>query len=528
VTNANCTDPEFSGGKAYVTSGLNRFADVFIEECDEINAATGFSCGKQNQGSALSYRFIFNNYKKTSAGFTIEGESLVSECKLVSNTNSPSNVYSSGLPINFPSGGLGTPFIGSVELFMSTANCDVNDPKGVHRFPLRQGLAISTAPEHHVLVSTQSCTPTTPDFSTGTEDEKKNKCEQFFGSWNGSCSGVFLPVATRFGASACGAPTASNFAIKHQFALPKPVVCGPYINNSSLLGSHPFAGGEGTAMRPYKICTEWQLNQIGERNTALGAYDILNYKLLNDLDMNKASNIPGVGVYTPPTCIGDAVSGIDNYHNLNPLDGHLCGAGVVRTNVGFTGVFNGNNHTIANARITAEKLSQVGFVRLLGTREINGISGTIKNIRFKNLSARGSGYVGGIAGDVNGIGLISNIKIEGGEVEARSNYSGGVSGNSQGVNFVFEKLALRKFKVRGTDYVGGLVGQNSSMIKDSMFSGVVTTDNMASSNYAGGLVGINNAGGLIFSIFFSGLLVTFHVSLSWNPPFMFIFVFPAG
>lgn len=509
LNNANCTDPEFSGGKFYLASTLNRFADIFIEECDEVNAATIFSCGKKNQGSALSYRFVFNNYKKTSAGFTIEGESLVSECKTINSSNSPSNIYSSGLPINFPSGGLGTPFVGSVEFFMSSINCDINDPKGVHRFPLRQGLATSTAPEHRVLVSGNSCSPSTPDFVSGTQEDKKNKCEMFFGNWNGTaCSGTFLPVATRFGASACATPTASNVAIKHQFALPKPVLCGPYINNSSLLGAHPFAGGDGSAMRPYKICTEWQLNQIGERNTVIGAYDILNYKLLNDLDMNKASNIPGVGVYTPPTCAGDVISGVDNYHNLNPLDGHLCGAGVTVGNVGFTGVFDGAGRTIANARITAEALSQLGFVRLLGTRELSGISGTLKNINFKNLSVRGLGYIGGVAGEVNGVGLISNIKIEGGDVEAKSNYSGGVSGNSQGANFAFEKLALRKFKVRGADYVGGLVGQNSSMIKDSMFSGVVTTDNMASSNYAGGLVGINNAGGLISSSFSEGYIGT--------------------
>lgn len=506
LTNANCTDPEFSGGKFYLASTLNRFADIFIEECDEVNAATIFSCGKKNQGSALSYRFVFNNYKKTSAGFTVEGESLVSECKTINSSNSPSNIYSSGLPINFPSGGLGTPFVGSVEFFMSSINCDINDPKGVHRFPLRQGLATSTAPEHRVLVSSNSCSPSTPDFVSGTQEDKKNKCEMFFGNWTGTdCSGTLLPVATRFGASACATPTASNIAIKHQFALPKPVLCGPYINNSLLLGAHPFAGGDGSVMRPYKICTEWQLNQIGERNTVIGAYDILNYKLLNDLDMNKASNISGVGVYTPPTCIGNVTSGIDNYHNLNPLDGHLCGAGVTTSNVGFIGVFDGAGRTIANARITAEALSQVGFVRLLGTRELNGSSGTLKNINFKNLSVRGLGYIGGLAGEVNGAGLISNIKIEGGEVEAKSNYSGGVSGNSQG-SFVFEKILVKKFKVRGTDYVGGLVGQNSSALRGSMFSGIVVTDQINAADYAGGLVGKNLGGAIISSSFSEGYI----------------------
>lgn len=512
LTNANCTDAEFSGGKSYLASTLNRFADIFIEECDGINATTGFSCGKQNQGSALSYRFVFNNYKKNSTGFFIEGESLVSECKKIDSTNTTPNIYSSGLPINFPSGGLGTPFIGSIEFFMSTANCDVNDPKGVNRFPLHQGLATSTAPEHHVLVSSNSCTPSTPDFTSGTEEDKKLKCDQFFGSWNGStCSGTYLPVNTRFApAAVCASQVAANIAIKHQFALPRSVLCGPYINNSTTIGSHPFAGGEGSAIRPYKICTEWQLNQIGERNTPLSTYDSANYKLVNDLDMNKASNLPGVGSYTAPACTGNAGSGVDKYHNLNPLDGHLCGASVSTSDVGFLGTFDGANHTIANARITAESLSQIGFVRVLGTRENNGNSGTIKNINFKNLSVRGLGYVGGIAGEVNGTGLISNIKIDGGEVEARSNYSGGISGNSQGTGFIFEKVLVKKFKVRGTDFVGGLVGQFTSILRNSMFSGIVTTDQgpTPAPDFAGGLVGTNAAGGMISSSFSEGYIAT--------------------
>ncbi|MEA9358289.1 hypothetical protein SHI21_18785 [Bacteriovorax sp. PP10] len=512
LTNASCTDAEFSGGKSYLASTLNRFADIFIEECDGINATTGFSCGKQNQGSALSYRFVFNNYKKTGAGISIEGESLVSDCKMIDSANTTPNIYSSGLPINFPSGGLGTPFIGSIEFFMSSVNCDVNDPKGVYRFPLNQGLATSTAPEHHVLVSSSTCAPSTPDF-TGTEEDKKNKCDQFFGTWNGTnCSGTFLPVATKFGASACTStsPVASNIAIKHQFSLPRSVLCAPYINNSTTIGSHPFAGGEGSAIRPYKICTEWQLNQIGERNTLLATYDSANYKLVNDLDMNKASNLPGVGSYSAPICSGNVGSGVDKYHNLNPLDGHLCGSGVPTSDVGFIGTFDGANYTIANARITAESLSEIGFVRVLGTRENNGSSGTIKNINFKNLSVRGLGYVGGIAGEVNGNGLISNIKIDGGEVEARSNYSGGISGNSQGTGFIFEKVLLKKFKVRGTDYVGGLVGQFTSILRGSMFSGIVTTDqsNASVPDFAGGLVATNAAGGMISSSFSEGYIAT--------------------
>lgn len=497
LTNANCTDAEFSGGKSYLDSTFNRFADIFIEECDEINAATGFSCGKQNQGSALSYRFVFNNYKKTAAGFFTEGESLVSECKMIDSANTAPNIYTSGLPINFPSGGIGTPFIGSIEFFMSSVNCDINDPKGVHRFPLRQGLATSTAPEHHVLVSSNSCTPSTPEFTSGTEEDKKFKCDQFFGSWNGTtCTGTFLPVSTRFGASACATPVPSNVAIKHQFALPKAVLCGPYINNSSVIGSHPFAGGEGSSLRPYKICTEWQINQIGEVAASAG-FTSASYKLMNDLDMNKAD----FGPYTKPSCTGAAGSLIKDHHNLNPINKIIDGAcGNVAAITGYNGVFDGNNKTIRNARIMAKTVSKVGFARQLGS------SGQIKNLNFVNLEVEGADTVGGVAGDILASAVISNIKIEEGDIRSNAATVGGIAGSAVSSSQI-DHIKVIDVDVEGSDSVGGLVGSSGATIDKAMFRGSIDHHNDIVGG-VGGLVGVAIAGSNITSSFSEGSIIS--------------------
>jgi hypothetical protein len=496
LTNDNCTDAEFSGGKSYLASTLNRFADIFIEECDEINATTGFSCGKQNQGSALSYRFVFNNYKKTSAGFFIEGESLVSECKLVTGAAVGTNVYNSGLPINFPSGGIGTPFIGSIEFFMSSNNCDINDPKGVHRFPLRQGLATSTAPEHHVLVSSNSCTPSTPEFTTGTDEDKKNKCEQFFGTWSGSCTGPFLPVVTRFGASACVSPVPSNVAIKHQFMLPKLALCAPYINNSSLIGSNPFAGGEGSAMRPYKICTEWQLNQVGEKLASSG-FISASFKLMNDLDMNKTD----FGPYAKPSCVGEAGSLLKDHHNLNPINKVIDSDCTTSASItSYSGVFDGNNKTIRNGRIMAKTMSTVGFVRQLGT------SGQIRNLNFVNLEVEGVNNVGGIVGDLLTSAVISNVKIEKGDMQASGDFVGGIVG-SAAVASKIDHVKVLGVDVRGNNHVGGLVGSSGASIDKAMFRGSIEQHNNIAGS-VGGLVGDAIAGSNITLSFSEGNIIS--------------------
>lgn len=498
LNNANCTDAEFSGGKSYLSASLNRFADIFIEECDEINATTGFSCGKQNQGSALSYRFVFNNYKKGAAGFILGGESLVSECKLVNSSNSPSNVYFSGLPINFPSGGLGTPFIGSIEFFMSSPSCDINDPKGVKRFPLHQGLATATAAEHHVLVSSNTCAPIGSDFTSGTEEEKKNKCEQFFGTWASStCSATYLPVNTRFApAAVCSSQIPGNIAIKHQFILPKAALCAPYINNSSMIGTHPFSGGEGSVLRPYKICTEWQINQIGEVGASSG-FTSASYKLMNDLDMNKAD----FGPYTKPSCATTVGSIVKDHHNLNPLNKLIDGAcGTAATITSYDGVFDGNMKTIRNARIMAKTISKVGFVRQLG------ITGQIKNLNFVNLEVEGLDTVGGIAGDLLASAVISNVKIEKGDMQSNGSFVGGIAGSAVSSSKI-DHVKVIGVDVRGNDSVGGLVGSSGASIDKAMFRGSIEQHNDIVGS-VGGLVGVAITGSNITLSFSEGSIIS--------------------
>ncbi|QDK41686.1 hypothetical protein DOM21_09525 [Bacteriovorax stolpii] len=508
LTNGACADNDFSGGNVYEdTYTLKKyFSKLFVEECEDMSVAGAYGCNADNQGSARSYRMVFRSYKGALGAPVFGSERIQSACIPFSGGT---NLHSNGMGINFPAGSASSmPFVVSVEMFLGSDDCNSSDPKGIYTQVFKLGLGgFQTGVNRFVSSNANTCSVRKTTLS-------EQDCVNYLGAYSGSsCSGYFPPVMDLFlPDSTCqsGLAASSVKSIKQMVAIPKNIICTGVLSTSVGTGDNPYAGGKGVLYRPYKICNEWQLNQIGESNTLLGsAYDSSHYKLMNNLDMNKTSNIPGLSVFPAPSCAGDTTSKTDYFHNLNPLDGHLCGSGVVPSEVGFTGVFDGANYVISNGRISAENLSQMGFVRLLGTREISGSAGKIKRLSFNNLSVRGLSYVGGVAGDSNGMGQISDVRIDELDVESAQSYAGGLVGQNQGSGLVISRSKVLHAKIRGQDYIGGLAGQNDSTISESMFSGVVTSDNSSSPYFAGGITGVNNATGIINSSFSEGFISTY-------------------
>lgn len=506
LNNTNCAEEIYSGNDSFQLYksgvGMKRtFAKFTVEECDDLNG-TGFTCLKKNQGSAVTYRFVFKSYKRAPNGEVVfSNESIKGACL------GPTDTTMNGLRVNFPSGNSAMPFIASVETYLGSPDCgnSVPETKGVYTHNFMNGIGTNTLTTKALNRHGYSC-----QANATTED----LCLEYFGTWSaGTCnySSESYHVNNFAPESECKAgtivtPTDSTARyIKQMVSIPKSFLCR--FNDSLNTGVSSFPGGDGSPIRPFKICNEWQLNQIGEMNTQSSSYDTFNYKLMNDLDMNKASNVSGFSIFPAPVCAGASGTEIDYFHNLNPLDGHLCGAGVTTSNAGFIGVFDGAGHSISNGRISADNLAQMGFVRLLGTREISGQSGVIRNLNFKNLSVRGTNYVGSVAGESNGIGKIQNVKIEKVEVEGDQNVGGLVSLVKPG--FIIENVQLRNARVRGVDYVGGLVGNNEASISKSMFSGLVTTENNSTSYFSGGVAGFNAASGVINSSFSEGFISSF-------------------
>ncbi len=503
LTNSNCADNEFSGGKHFTQAGNIRFAQIFLDECDDISASTQWYCQFGNQGSAVSYRFKFQNFKKgPGTPFFFGGDAYVSRCSTFS------ELRSQGLTINFPIGLGVTPFVGSVEMFLGSSTCDPSEAKGMHQVTFERGLGESAGPASKTYFSNQACSSTIPAGALGADLKvQKEKCEAYLGSWSGSaCTSLpfnisrFVPNAAECGASLID----TQPAIKHLVSIPRFYVCSRYENQTSVIGAHPFAGGDGTLGRPYKICTEWQLNQIGE-TTALSSYKSSSYKLMNDLDMNKTDmRYPAA----KPNCAGVAGSVVDDHHNLNSLDVLTTNCTALNAPIGFSGTFFGGWRVIRNARIQAETAEEVGFIRRL-----NG-NGRVLNLSFENAEVKGLNNVGTIAGLMaSTTNVIEDIKIDGLDLEGRSqaglngSFVGGIVGNITGPNAEVRSVRVLNADIRGRHHIGGIVGQSYGTLKKAQFRGKIISHEMDTGS-VGGLVGVSGSGTYITDSFSEGLIDT--------------------
>lgn len=490
LDNNTCADAEFSGGKFFIQSNERKFAKQFVEECDDVTATTIRNCGASNQGSALSYRFVFNNFKKLPGGaLSLESEKITSVCKTYT------ALHTDGLGINFPAGNGSMQFVGTIEMFLGSSTCDENDPKGVFRFTLNQGAHARNLVDHRITdESNETCS-----IHDSTSLNLKNKCEAIFGIFTGPSTCTITSVQNAFSrflptGDCSNDIAAADKALKHLVSIPKTFLCGRYLNRSNIVGTNPFAGGDGSYIRNYKICTEWQLNQIGEYDSTFSAS---HFKLMNDMDMNKTD----IGTeYEKPECAGVAGSSLENHHNFNPLGKmhSFPACGTVLAPENFTGRFDGNNKTISNARIFSKTTVNLGFVRILGN------NGVIKNLNFRNLEVRGRSSIGGVVGSIptSTLNEISNIKIYKGDIEGdEENNSfgsniGGLVGLVGSASSTINSIQARDLKLRGREHVGGLVGKNYGEIKQSMFRGVIKSYPPFSYYYFGGLVGLNQSGSI--------------------------------
>ena len=192
-----------------------------------------------------------------------------------------------------------------------------------------------------------------------------------------------------------------------------------------------YSGGSGEPNNPYQIGSAVDLLEL-----AADANDY-NKPFVLIADINLASYSFTTAVIAPDT----------NPSNTN-FDG-----------TAFTGVFDGNNHTISNLTIDTNGAGN-DYLGLFGYAS----GGEIKNLGIEDINiAAGDGafYLGGLVGDNRS--TISNC------------YSTGA--------------------VTGTSYLGGLVGASDGNISSCYSTATVTGQN--GSWYLGGLVGWNDSGGNI-------------------------------
>ncbi|OHB75457.1 MAG: hypothetical protein A2Z25_06915 [Planctomycetes bacterium RBG_16_55_9] len=227
-----------------------------------------------------------------------------------------------------------------------------------------------------------------------------------------------------------------------------------------------YAGGDGTQNNPYLIQTPAQLIAIGATPAHWNKY----FKLVADIDLSE----PNMEAY-----------------NI---------IGTSRTQ-SFSGVFDGNDHTISNLNLTSTRASYTGLFGYVGGQVRNLVlvrpvvfsqgsdvgalagyldSGTIADCRVKGVDVSGDDDIGGLVG--TSTGRIINCSSTG--IVSGDMYVGGL------VGLVLDSTINTSYSradVSGNVDVGGFAGKTGD--QTSVVDSCYATGSVIGGTYVGGLVG---------------------------------------
>jgi len=223
-----------------------------------------------------------------------------------------------------------------------------------------------------------------------------------------------------------------------------------------------YGGGTGEPNDPYLIGTAADLIALGETPEHYDRHFILTADI--DLDCD----LPGRKVFDRAVIAPDT------------NDVTLWFEGTE-----FTGVFDGDGHTISHLTITGE--NYLGLFGMLNWR------GEVRQVGLVDVNVSASGeYVGGLAGDIHYASIIASTST--GTVHGNGSV-GGLAGHNSGSVIMSSSAAT----VTGNGNVGGLVGYNARSITASTSTGAVE-----GSGHVGGLVGHNRGSGNIANCYSTG------------------------
>ena len=250
-----------------------------------------------------------------------------------------------------------------------------------------------------------------------------------------------------------------------------------------------YSGGTGEPNDPYQIATAEDLMLLGETPDDYDKHFILTA----DIDLDP--NLPGRKVFDKAVIAPD----------INDAENWFQGTS-------FTGVFNGQGHTISYLTITGEN-----FLGLFGW-----VEGEVKDLGVANVNIAGSSNVGALVGlnsgnvmrCFSGGGTVSGKYAVGALMGGNAgnvvccysigtvNCSGSQAGGLVGYNTDTVSICHSTADVTGGQWqVGGLVGSNEGTVIHCSSTGVVSGD-----EGVGGLVGCNDYFGSIATSYSTGLV----------------------
>ena len=158
--------------------------------------------------------------------------------------------------------------------------------------------------------------------------------------------------------------------------------------------------------------------------------------------------------------------------DFNGLNGNPSFKTIGNSTTKFTGVFDGNGHMISNFIHNAGLFGQV-----------EGVNTEVKNLSLTEPNVDGGGTVGSLVGKLGAGSSISNCFVENGNVRG-SDFVGGLIG--YGYNGIISKCSSTG-EVSGNQWVGGLVGRVLGVTVSDCYSSTIAS---GTGNYGiGGLIG---------------------------------------
>ncbi|HUS72821.1 MAG TPA: GLUG motif-containing protein [Sedimentisphaerales bacterium] len=218
----------------------------------------------------------------------------------------------------------------------------------------------------------------------------------------------------------------------------------------SISAQGKYGGGTGEPNDPYLIYTAEQMNAIGADSNDWDKH----FKLMADIDLS---------AYT-----GTAFNIIGYFRNW-------------QDSKQFSGVFDGNGHTISNFTYTSTETSYIGLFSY-----VEDPNAEIKDLGLiaPDIDAGTGSVVGSLIGYLRK-GTITGCYVEGGRVSENWNVGGLVGVNSWAGRIT--NCYAEGGNLAGDYYIGGLVGSNYGTITNCY-----STGNVLGNKLVGGLVGYND------------------------------------
>ncbi len=240
--------------------------------------------------------------------------------------------------------------------------------------------------------------------------------------------------------------------------------------------AYAFSGGSGTVASPYLIssCTDLQAMK-----DSLAA----NYKLASDIDCSATTGWNGGSGFAP----------------------------VGTSTAPFTGVLNGNGHTVSGLYINRPSTDDIGLFGYtnIGTTTSPTVDGpfkTIYDLSLTGVNITGRTHTGGLIGYYGGRqnSLLSTTSVSGSVTGY--DYTGGLVGYAPAANqsdlVITDAIVAHSYSsatVSGHDNVGGLIGYPFGATGYNYASG-----NVSGHDFIGGLLGLQDEGAPVFRSYATG------------------------